>query len=198
MIRTLYKLLSIFGLFSVASWVPGALAKNRAWLTKTGAAFVLAVLAFPACAGAITENEQIAFAGVDTLRVRAYVSTSGDFVTERQLLTKAELVFRTSGVPLHGADSWFRSGPWLEISVVALPVEYADGRSTGTWTYGVHVQLKEILTVRRDGQDGLLGAATWENALFVGYGPKVEARKAVLDCVVEVAEDVSNLYLATH
>ena len=163
----------------------------------TSAAVVFAVLASIGRAEAVTKFEQIAFAGIDTLQVLVYQKGSENLVSERQLRTKAEFVLRTAGVPVD-ADHTPRRGPWLEISVVAYEMKREDGRGTGAWCYGVLIGLYEVVGLWRDGQERFLDVATWRAPMIIGNAQRDEARHALLVRIAEVAEEVSNLYLATH
>ena len=162
------------------------------------AAFLLGVLAFMGRAEAISKSEQIAFGGVDTLQVLFSLTTGAeDVVSKRHLRNKVEFVLRTAGVPVDPDDTP-RSGPWLEIHVVAVELEYKDGRGTGAFAYAVYVGLYEVLTVWRENKKRQIGVATWTAPVRLSTVPKKEARDSLLDYIAEVAEEVSNLYLATR
>ena len=197
MIRALFKLLSVLSLFAAASRGPGALAKNRAWVTIAHPAFVLAGLAFTGRAGAITESEQIAFAGVDTLQVYVTGYRRGSCIGE-------DTAHQSRACPSHvwrscaSAPTPRDVGPWLEIHTVAMEQRYKGGGGTGNWAFAVLIQLREIVPVSRGGQSWHISVSTWKSSLVVGYGPKMEAREMLLDHIAETAEEVSNLYLAAQ
>ena len=161
------------------------------------AALMLAVLASIGRAAAITESEQIAFSGVDTLQVRMYQSNEQDLVSGKQLRTKFEFVLRTAGVPVDPND-FPRGEPWIGISVVAYEMMQRGGGRRGDWAYAVYIGLYEVTTLWRNGQMSYQNVATWASPLVLGTGSKMEARDGLIDSIVEVAEEVSNLYLATH
>ena len=156
---------------------------------------MLAALAFLGRAEAVSESERIAFAGVDSLAVEVYLSDRAKgFVTEKSLRTKAELILRSTGVPLDadGYDSW------LQISVVASEVTFEGGRGTGDWIYAVKIQLYEVVPIWRDGRLRFLSVVTWDYPLLLGSDRRLEARDRLLDNITEAAEEASNLYLATR
>ena len=162
-------------------------------------AFMLAVLVlvFTGRTEAITAQEEIAFAGVDTLNLRAYPTGCEDLVSEQQLLTKAEYVLRTAGVPVD--DNFYaRAGGWLAIHATCLKLNYKDGTSTGAWAWAVEAGLNEAVPIWRDGVKEFLSVVTWKSHLNLFIGPKQEARNGLLNHIAEIAEKFSNLYLATR
>ena len=161
------------------------------------AALMLAVLVFSGQTEAMTAQEEIAFAGVDTLRLRAYPTGCEDLVSEQQLLTKAEYVLRTGGVPVD--DNFFTGvGGWLSIHVTCLELNYEDGRSTGAWTWAVEARLNEVVPIWRYGVKEFLSVVTWTLPLNLFIGPKQEATNRLLNYTAEIAEQFTNLYLATQ
>lgn len=84
------------------------------------------------------------------------------------------------------------------ITVVAFEMEYTDGRGTDDWAYAMHAELFDFVWISRSGGQELLKAAVWTTPLTLFIGSRKEARDSLLDNVVEIAEEVSNLYLATR
>ena len=160
-------------------------------------ALILATLASIEQVEAISESEKIVFSSIDTLQIRAFLTGGEGLVSEKQLRTKAEFVLRSAGVPVDSNDS-LSPRPWLAISVMAFEVDFADGRSTGGWVYAVKADLIEHARLWRNGQLRLMTVETWGTALRLAYGPRKEARDSLIDDVKEIAEEVSNLFLATR
>lgn len=166
---------------------------------KPKLSLAIAVLASIGQTEAITEAEKIAFSGVDTLQVLISQSTKGDepLVSRKQLRTKAEFILRTAGVPVHVDDS-LSQGPWLEITVVAFERKFTNGKNAGHWAVTVHAGLFEAIELWRGYEKRSIPAATWIAELTLFTGPTKQAREALLNHITEVAEEVSNLYLATR
>ena len=175
------------------------------------AIFILAVLAFMGRVEAFSSSEKTAFVGVDSLHVKVYAEPEVEgLVLKRQLRTKAELVLRTSGVPVYEDAALF--GSRLEISLLGWE------RAPGYWACTLHATLSELAVLFYDGKDrflrfgnrkgqtylwrlqnkGFLRVSTWEYPLYLGTGPREKVRDGLLNTVGKIAEEVSNLYLSTR
>lgn len=140
--------------------------------------------------------EKTAFSGVETLVVEVHQARIlDDIVPEDSLRTKAELTLRRSAVPV--SDKAI-GGPWLEIYIMAIEVKYEDGKGTGGIACAAQAQLKDGVIVWRNGKSRYMTAIIWSDGLWVAAGPRNKMRDLLLRHITEVAEEVSDLYLATH
>ena len=149
--------------------------------------FLAAFLISVANAEAISERERIAFSGVDTLQV--FFRLGGEPpVQEETVRTKFELVLRSAGIPIGDTGSDLR----IDITSLLVP-EPLD-----IWLCFVEANLWETATVWRNDAPVSLMVSTWRVDTFASGTSTKEAREDLLRRIREIAEKVSNLYLATR
>ena len=81
--------------------------------------YLFTILIFSRAVSATIPYEQIVFDGVDSLNIWVRITKEDEaLLSSRELRTKAELTFRTAGVPLK-ATRWY---PRLVIGVLAMVI----------------------------------------------------------------------------
>lgn len=145
-------------------------------------------------AAALEFGEKAALRGLDGVTVLVETlhddSKSGG-LKEENLQVDAELMLRTSGVPVFPNTEENTGKPYLYIRVSGMRLE-----NTLTFSYGYEVSLKQRVRLARDTTKALT-ASTWEQSGF-GYAGSQSFETAVRRNVRNYVQAFSNDYLAAN